>query len=310
MLCFSACFFSSACDGGGLGSVQSGFRAGSDQVDFDKALVGEKVTRELELLATGRGRITVALEAAPPFEVPASVDLVGGGSVLVPITWTVTPGPIEALLTATAADDPVEVKLHGRGVVPQACQPSAWCREARFDLQTEQCIETVAANGAACTPESLCLDDGVCREGECVGTPRSCDDGNACTQDACSPEVGCVHTDVSSSCPTPQNPCEEATCHPATGCGTGLRGDGAICGAADCVTVNLCQKGTCKPFPTPEGFLCAPKTPCQDVGRCTGGSCVRPDAGTLEPEWSIALGAVHPSTRARPRVNPRARGWP
>ncbi len=292
----------SACDGGGLDRVQSGFRPATSQVDFGKALVGEKVTRELELLSTGRGRVVVALEVAPPFDAPESVELSAGGRARVPISWTVTPGSIEVVLTASAGDDPVEVTLLGRGVLPTDCQPTAPCREVRFDLETERCVETVAEDDASCTPESLCLENGVCRQGLCVGTPRSCNDGNACTQDTCSPSVGCVHTDMSSTCPAPANPCEVATCDPASGCGTALRGDGFACGALDCVTVNLCQSGVCREFPTPEGFLCAPETPCQGAGHCTGGACVRPDAGTLMPAWSIALGTGPTDAGERTRM--------
>ncbi|MGA9520390.1 MAG: hypothetical protein WBV82_02940 [Myxococcaceae bacterium] len=294
--------FMSGCDDGGLEKVQSGFRPATERVEFEKALVGETVTRELELLSTGRGRVVVTLEVAPPFEVPGSVELAVGGSARVPISWTVAPGPVEAVLTASAGDSSVGVKLVGRGVVPEACQPSTLCREVRFDLETERCVETVSQDGASCTPESLCLENGACREGSCVGTPRTCNDGNACTQDACSPSVGCVHTDVSSRCPAPANPCEVATCDPASGCGTAVRGDGSVCGSIDCVTANLCQSGVCGEFPTPEGFLCAPETPCQGAGHCTAGDCVRPDAGTLKPQWSIALGAAPADPGERTRM--------
>jgi hypothetical protein len=52
----------------------------------------------------------------------------------------------------------------------------------------------------------------ACEEGECVGEPLDCDDGNPCTDDACDPAQGC------SSTPN-EAPCEDGDpCTSGDGC--------------------------------------------------------------------------------------------
>jgi hypothetical protein len=283
--------FGSAC-GGGVGSVKAGFRAAAQEIDFGTALLGEELRRSIALVSTGRAEVTVVAETSDPFRAPASITIPAGTTVELEVAFVAPDGVAQGTLRLSGPGESFEVSLRGRGVRPLECLPSAPCRVTRFDLQSESCVESMADDGAACTPQSRCLENGVCRAGTCDGTPRSCDDGNECTDDSCSLAVGCVHVDRSSECPAPENRCEVATCNPSTGrCEPRPRPDGSVCDAVDCVTANLCVSGVCLPLPTPEGFLCAPATPCQGEGHCTSGQCVRPDAGTLSPEWSIVLGA-------------------
>jgi hypothetical protein len=286
--------FGSAC-GGGVGSVKAGFRAAAEEIDFGTALLGEEVRRSVALVSTGRAEVTVVAETSEPFSAPASITIPAGTTVQLEIAFVAPDGVAQGTLRLSSGPgESFEVSLRGRGVRPLECLPTAPCRVTRFDLQSESCVESVADDGAACTPQNRCLENGVCRAGACVGTPRSCNDGNFCTRDSCSLAVGCVHEDVSSACPPPpmNSRCEVATCIPSTGCGTRPRADFSVCGGVDCVTADLCISGACVfDIPTPEGFLCAPATPCQGEGRCASGQCVRPDAGTLKKEWSVVLGA-------------------
>lgn len=279
-----------SCEGGGVGSTTAGFRTATTSVDFGRALEGTIIARSIELSGTGRSGVTVEVSTSAPFTAPSTVEVPGGGTVPLELTFTAGQGPSEGTLTLRSNGESFEVALRGVGVRPLDCQPTASCREARFALETGSCVESLAPDGTSCTPAGLCLENGVCRAGSCVGTPRSCDDGNICTQDACAADVGCVHVDTSSQCPRPANVCEQAICDPVSGCGTAPRADDAICGSVDCVNAHFCRSGSCITVPTPEGFLCSPATPCQGEGHCSAGTCVRPDAGVMTPEWSVPLG--------------------
>ncbi len=278
------------CDGGGTGSTTAGFRTETRELDFGKTLVDAEVIRELSLQATGREEVTVVLTTTGPFRAPESAFIVGAGSTRFSVVFTAPEGVAEGVLTLTARGESFDIPLRGRGVRPLDCALEDQCKGARFDLESESCVEFDLDEGTVCVPDSLCLEDGQCREGACVGTPRACDDNNACTQDACSPEVGCVNLDVSSTCPASSNPCDVPTCNPTTGCGFRTADDGLLCGSADCQFVNLCAAGACTKVPTPDGLVCSPATPCQGEGRCASGTCVRPDAGAIIPAWSVPLG--------------------
>ncbi|HYX90363.1 MAG TPA: hypothetical protein VE782_02275 [Myxococcaceae bacterium] len=290
----------SCAGGGGVSHVELGFRATAQEIDFGKALVGEEVRRSIALVSTGRAAITVQVETADPFRASGAITVPAGATVPLEVAFVASDGASDGTLILSAAGLSSKVALRGRGVRPLGCNPSAPCRVARFDLQSESCVESVAENGAGCTPESRCLENGQCFDGACVGEQRRCDDGNLCTSDSCSPEVGCVHVDISSGCPQPAKPCEVATCAPSTGCGTRPMADLAVCGSVDCVTAHLCLAGACRGLPTPEGFLCAPATPCQGEGHCGAGQCVRPDAGTLRPDWGVALGTAPAAVSPEP----------
>src|SRR5688572_8937008 len=68
-----------------------------------------------------------------------------------------------------------------------------------------------------------------------------CDDGNACTTDACVDDVGCSHRDV--SCPPAADACRIAHCAPRLGCVEAVTPDGTPCGTNDCGGTNACRSG-------------------------------------------------------------------
>src|SRR5439155_882599 len=71
----------------------------------------------------------------------------------------------------------------------------------------------------------------------------SCDDGNPCTIDECTP-AGCTHTPVTCAA---VDQCHDATCDPATGqCSSTAKPDGAACNDGNaCTQTDTCQGGVC-----------------------------------------------------------------
>jgi hypothetical protein len=49
-------------------------------------------------------------------------------------------------------------------------------------------------NDMPCDDSSLCTVNDTCKLGACSGQPINCNDGDACTDDFCLPDKGCVHT--------------------------------------------------------------------------------------------------------------------
>ncbi len=274
-----------------LDGARGGFEARETELDFGRVLEGQKVRRSVAVLSTGRAltAVSASTQGDGPFSPVASeLEVSGGGTTPLEVEFTAGNGPAEGRLVLTGSGNTVSVALRGLGVRPLPCVPSAPCRESRFDLESGTCVESPAGDGAACIPESKCQENGRCLAGLCVGGPRRCDDDNPCTTDSCNPSVGCVNPPV--ACPRPSNPCKVGVCKRESGCGEADAADLTPCGSVDCKTADVCMSGTCKTIPTPEGLLCAPATMCQGEGRCTGGECVRPDAGELEPTFSQELG--------------------
>jgi hypothetical protein len=280
-----------ACREPGLEPVRSGFLVREPQLDFGRVLEGDTARGALTLVATGRGSVRVSASTSGRFSLPASqVEIAGAGTSALEVLFLAGTGRAEGTLTLVAGEQSMEVPLLGTGVRPLPCRPSSPCRQSRYDLASDSCVESPLPEGAECIPASRCLERGRCVSGTCEGLPRSCDDANPCTVDSCSPEVGCLTSPV--ACPRPANPCRAGVCDRERGCTEVDVPDSTVCGAVDCVTARLCSRGSCQPFPTPEGFLCAPATPCQDEGRCTRGRCVRPPPEELTPTLSLPLGGT------------------
>lgn len=280
------------CDDTSLGGVEVGFRVDGAPLDFGRSLEGTQVERQVMLHSTGTVEVVVEASADSPFSVAAATSLPGGVAVSLPVFFTAGAGKAAGTLVLTANGKSVSLSLVGEGVRPLDCRPSAPCRVSQFLLEADACVETVDVDGAACTPVSTCLENGQCQAGVCIGTPRSCGDGNLCTHDACAESVGCVHTDV--VCPVPQAQCQVAACDPLAGCGQAQAADGVPCGSIDCITANLCLSGECKAVPTPDNFICSPRTPCQGEGHCRSQKCERPDPAEMAPAWLVPLAKQPP----------------
>jgi hypothetical protein len=156
-----------------------------------------------------------------------------------------------------------------------------------------------------CTDGNACTAGDMCIGGACVpGGPRSCDDGNVCTDDSCNPATGCVHVNNTASCddgnacttsdtcsggscmggPAPScddgNGCTDDSCNPATGCvhsnNTAACDDGNACTQTD-----LCVAGVCagtNPVGCPASDQCHVGVCDPATGNCSdqpvnGGAC-------------------------------------
>lgn len=283
MLCVVAC----DCGDGTLGGVDVGFRVSGQPIDFGIVLETTRVTREVELVSESRADVQVEVSVEGPFLAPALITVPAGSVAKVPVTFVAGSSREEGRLLLGPADKKVVVPLVGEGVRPLVCVPSAVCRKSVFELTANACVESPADEGAPCRATNVCLENGSCRTGACVGTARTCDDQNLCTVDGCSATTGCVN--AQRTCPPPSKACRVPTCDPQTGCGEAFAQDGTLCGGVDCVNVNMCISGECTRVDTPEGFICLPPTPCQGEGRCTQKQCVRPDGGEMVPEFSAIV---------------------
>jgi formylglycine-generating enzyme required for sulfatase activity len=142
-----------------------------------------------------------------------------------------------------------------------ACDPALGC--------------TFLPVSATCTDGSACTEGDKCADGQCVGgSPVPCDDGNACTSDACDLATGCTATaladgsgcDADSSACTFGDACLAGQCKPgkALSCS-----DGSACTVDSCDPalgcVSLPISGTCT-----DGNGCTEGDVCKD-GQCVGG---------------------------------------
>lgn len=279
------------CDNG-IDPLDADFRVdpSTQSLEFGRVLEGTRVTKTVIVLAETRASLTITASVDAPFQAPTSIDIPGGGQAEVSVTFVAGNGEATGTLVLTGSKRTIEIPLHGTGVRPPVCTPSAPCLESNYSLEEDRCIETQAPDDTACDPGNICLEQGRCRAGLCLGVARTCDDNNACTNDGCSMLSGCVNTPR--TCPPPADPCKVATCDPLTGCGEGPADDGSICGSVDCVSGHFCLGGACQVLPTPDGFLCSASVACLPEGRCHQQECQRPDAGPWLPRWSARVPGV------------------
>jgi hypothetical protein len=272
---------------GPVDPIELGLRVQPTELDFGRVLEGGTRTLALTLTSETRAELAVALETEAPFSVMDSVVVPGGGDVAVEVTFRAGNGEVEGVLALTVGERTAEVKLRGNGVRPPDCRPSAECVVSAYSLEEDRCIETPAVDDTPCDPASVCLEQGRCRAGQCLGVARRCDDNDKCTDDACAMDVGCIHTPH--VCPPPALPCQVATCDPTSGCGQRPAPDQTLCGAINCVEANFCFNGQCLTQPTPNGIVCSPAVACLPEGTCQNQRCTRVDEADWIPDWSARL---------------------
>ena len=96
------------------------------------------------------------------------------------------------------------------------CSHPSPCVDGVCDGRTGNCV--YRNNTDSCDDGDLCTFFDQCRDGECRGARRSCNDGNPCTDDQCNPRNGqCIHRP------------NTAPCDDGDGCTTGDR-----CFAGEC----------------------------------------------------------------------------
>ena len=213
------------------------------------------------------------------------------------------------------------------------------------------CVHTNVSG--TCDDNSVCTTGDTCVNGVCQGTliiicdngdpcdgvetcnPVSgacgpgplptCDDGDVCTDDSCTPFVGCLHTPNTAPCDdgkrcTFNDTCSGGTCGGTpVPCENGNVCDGvAVCDSAsgacvagpipDCDDGNQCTDDTCDPLlgcqhqnntsPCDDGDLCTLFEKCDGNGVCVGTpvSCTDNDRCNGEEICNPATGACMPGT--------------
>jgi hypothetical protein len=86
------------------------------------------------------------------------------------------------------------------------------CNLGVCDEASNQCVTTPKADGAPCDDGLYCTVNDACQSGSCtLRDPRDCDDGDACTQDACNETLDqCSHILMPN--PGAEGPAQPGTC--------------------------------------------------------------------------------------------------
>lgn len=253
-------------------------------LSFPDTYLGHPSEASLTLTNTGGEGASVVLTIQGPFSaVTPAFELERGDTVTVGVTFS----PVEAGVASgvLAVGPGLTVPLSGRALALPSCAAKGACRTAHFDTLTKACVEQVVPDTTSCV--SACVESGQCHGGRCEGLASSaCDDGDACTTDACG-ETGCVHLPV--VC-TVIDPCQVASCAADGGCSSQPVDDGVPCGAASCATAFICLRGTCQQRPRPNAL-----TECtyDDVTANFSDVCAHTLAGTVRCWGSTGPRAIN-----------------
>ncbi|HAN30864.1 MAG TPA: hypothetical protein DCQ06_04645 [Myxococcales bacterium] len=181
-----------------------------------------------------------------------------------------------------------------------ACQSNQVCVQSLCDGSTGKCVASQAKVGTLCDDGDPCsLGDNCNSIGDCVAKTTGCNDGNPCTQDACSTQ-GCTYQKLTGPCDDndactlnescqelngvascqsvsikdcdDKNPCTQDTCEPAKGCVTTALKDGQSCDDGDkCTADDTCQAGQCTGGK--DTCSCTQDSDCDDKNPCTKDTC-------------------------------------
>ncbi|HEX5044251.1 MAG TPA: hypothetical protein VFV75_15200 [Candidatus Polarisedimenticolaceae bacterium] len=161
------------------------------------------------------------------------------------------------------------------------------------------------SDDSQCDDGNACTDD-ACVEGQCASTPTVCDDGNACTDDLCDSGSGCFHMDVVCD---DSSACTNDSCDPSSGCvyDTISCDDDNACTDDSCDAASGCVN-TNNSNPCDDGNACTAGDACGG-GSCQAGSAVDCNDGSACTADSCdpATGCVY--TPVDIETNPHARGY-
>ncbi len=144
-----------------------------------------------------------------------------------------------------------------------ACDDGNPCTLDQCDVAQGKCVGTPGNEGAACTDGNNCTITDVCTKGSCIGQVLTCNDNNACTNDACNPSTGiCAYANI----PNCQG-----------NCGGGGGGGGGPGGGFGCNDNNVCTKDACVNNKCEHTFVtgaCTDNNLCTTNETCVTGVCV------------------------------------
>lgn len=171
-------------------------------------------------------------------------------------------------------DTPVDCPAPGEG-------PNAPCLAASCDPESGDCSLVPTNQGWSCNDGNDCTVGESCDEGLCTGgQPANCADGNACTDDACDPFVGCTHD-------ANQSPCSDGDV-----CTIGDLCDAGDCASGEemlaCLDGNPCTADSCDAtagclFVNIDGE-CSDGNACTDGDACVDGECISGDPVMCDDE--------------------------
>ncbi len=121
--------------------------------------------------------------------------------------------------------------------------PQDPCMEASCDSASGLCIGSPLPDGVSCDAPLMCVQEGTCQQGECVGDPSQCDDGLDCTDDVCEPGMGCQFVSSLTVCDD-GNPCTVNDMCSSQGLCVGLS---TGCGTAPAVLFRISSLSVLKP---------------------------------------------------------------
>jgi hypothetical protein len=225
--------------------------------------------------------------------------------------------------TADACDEAADACTHSADA--ELCDDGLWCNGAESCDLVAGCVAGPAVScddGVACTLDACneasdtcdhAPDDAACGDGlgcngiescdtvsGCIaGAPPACDDGIACTLDACDEPGSCRHDPVHTLCDDGLFCDGQESCNPLAGCiaGTPVDCDDAIACSADLCDeaadqcVNVAQSAACD-----DGLYCNGSETCDLLQGCVAGAAVACDdavACTLDSCDELADACAH-----------------
>ncbi len=203
-----------------------------------------------------------------------------GTAIPVVITAADSSGNITDCTLLVTVQDPLQV-CPGDCDDNNACTIDRWYPGEGCVYTDVDCDDGIACTVDDCVPDSGCSntpDDTLCDDGDvcngsetcdadlgCVnGTPLDCDDGVACTVDACDAITGCSNTPDDTLCDDGDVCNGSETCDAERGCvdGTPLDcDDGVPCTVDACDAVTGCSN-------TPDDTLCDDGDVCNGIETC------------------------------------------
>ncbi len=153
------------------------------------------------------------------------------------------------------------------------CDDANPCTADSCDQASGGCFSQVQA--AACNDGNPCTVGDVCQGVACTSGPlKGCDDGNACTSDACNPQSGnCSNSPAS-------GPCDDGNaCTNGDSCGGGTCKGGPVkaCDDGNPCTKDACAGGVCTTAGMPDGAACGAQMVCK-AGACSTPASTSPSS--------------------------------
>jgi cysteine-rich repeat protein len=265
-------------DAGGLGGPE----AGLNRLTATALTIGPAATLHANLAATPSDGFAssngLSLRTGIPVIAPTA-DI--APALEVHVDPTITPCCGNGVLDAGEVCDDANL-LYCDGCDP-ACRPEPPCADdgnaCTMDCDPAAgCVYAPLDDTPCASDGSICTTD-VCAAGLCVHPAADCDDGVACTVDACDPVVGCRSTPMDALCDDGDD-CSADSCDATAGCVSIPRPDASSCDDHDvCTTEDACLGGHCVGTGVP--------LECDDGNRCTVDRC-DPTFGCVSEEDAAA----------------------